>query len=168
MSMPVEWVESLFRRFLGVYGNRFTRMWDGVDPEIVKATWSEELGRINPEAIRYALEHLPETNPPTVLEFRRLCLAAPQPATLPPQLPAPPADPARLAKELAPLREAIQRRSENPREWAEKLRARERACERLTPAQRQAWRDAIRAPQVAAICNEFTPVPVESLPPSMR
>lgn len=48
-------------------------------------------------------------------------------------------DPERVASLLACL-QAIKR---NPRQWAEELRKREIQCERLTNAQRDAWRHVI-------------------------
>lgn len=73
------WVERLFARLQVRYGNRWTRMWEGIDPEAIKADWRQELGSLymrHPEAISYGLEHLPE-NPPTSDQFKALCVRAP-------------------------------------------------------------------------------------------
>lgn len=146
MSMRNEWVEALFRRLLGVYGSRFTRMWGdlgdaGVTADEVKAIWARELGSITPEQIRHALDHLPESSPPTVLEFRRLCLQAPVMA--PPALPAPKANPAAVA---AAVQRAMAGPGQlDPRAWARRLLARVEAGERLPHAQVQAARRALRS-----------------------
>lgn len=73
------WVERLFARLQVRYGNRWTRMWEGINPEAIKADWVEQLGALymrHPEALVYGLEHLPE-NPPTSDQFLKLCLGAP-------------------------------------------------------------------------------------------
>lgn len=74
-----QWVERLFARLQVRYGNRWTRMWEGINPEAIKADWREQLGALylrHPEAIGYGLEHLPE-NPPTSDQFKALCVRAP-------------------------------------------------------------------------------------------
>jgi len=57
-------------------------MVNGVDAglENAKATWAEELGSFVkwPEAIAYALEHLPE-RVPNCIKFKELCRNAPRP-----------------------------------------------------------------------------------------
>ena len=83
--LPATWVERLFMRLQGVYGREFTSqfatgMVDGIDPGIenAKQVWAEELGGFceNPEAISYALKHLPDRCP-NVIRFRDLCRQAP-------------------------------------------------------------------------------------------
>ena len=142
MSMPPEWVERLFERLLAVYGNGLTRMWEGIDPALVKAAWCDELSSIRPDSIRYALAHLPEDRPPTVLQFRRLCASAPEPVT--PRLPAPPTNP-EAAKRVREI--GVQIGASNPKAWAHALRKREQYCEVLTPFQRAAWREALAGEQ---------------------
>jgi hypothetical protein len=57
-------------------------MVNGIDAglENAKATWAEELGGFVkwPEAIAYALEHLPE-RVPNCIKFKELCRMAPRP-----------------------------------------------------------------------------------------
>ena len=79
MSAQELWIERLFARLQIRYGNRWTRMWEGIDPEAIKADWEESLRPLafrNPEAITYGLENLPE-NPPTSDQFKAVCLRAP-------------------------------------------------------------------------------------------
>lgn len=85
--LPSSWVEKIFARMQGIYGRDFigqfsTGMVNGVDAglENAKATWAEELGGFVkwPEAIAYALEHLPE-RVPNCIKFKELCRMAPRP-----------------------------------------------------------------------------------------
>ncbi len=90
--LPNAWVERIFAKLQGVYGREFIGQYstgaiDGVDAglENAKLAWGEELGSYirNPDAIAYALEHLPE-RAPNAIRFRELCRAAPKPK--PPEL----------------------------------------------------------------------------------
>ena len=74
-TLPMQWVERIFHKLTLIYGRDFTRRWDGMPLEEVKQDWAEELGRFagQGEAIRYALEHVPDDRPPTVRAFARLC-----------------------------------------------------------------------------------------------
>lgn len=85
--LPNAWVEKIFARLQGIYGRDFTGqfstgMVNGVDAglENAKATWAEELGGFVkwPEAIAYALEHLPE-RVPNCIKFKEICRMAPRP-----------------------------------------------------------------------------------------
>lgn len=142
MSLPEHWIEKLFRKLSATYGQGFLRQYDGVPIEDVKANWADELAIFQqaPDAIRYGLEHLPPSKAPTVLEFRDLC-RRPAHVNPVPALPAPPADPA-VAKKVRDVFAKPQ--SESPKAWAHKLRGREKAGEKLTQFQRQAWREALR------------------------
>ena len=86
-TLPNAWVEKIFARLQGIYGREFTGQYstgmvNGIDPglENAKATWAEELGSFVkwPEAIAYALEHLPE-RVPNCIKFKELCRMAPRP-----------------------------------------------------------------------------------------
>jgi len=83
MSLPETWVDRIFTKLSLVYGHQFLSRWDGLALADVKADWAHELRGFaqNPNAIAYALEHLPPGKPPTVLEFRAICNSpqAPQP-----------------------------------------------------------------------------------------
>lgn len=92
--LPRAWVEKIFARLQGVYGREFlgqygTGMVDGMDAGIenAKGVWAEELGGFVkwPEAIAYALEHLPERCP-NCIKFKELCRAAPRNEEPPKQL----------------------------------------------------------------------------------
>ena len=98
-TLPLAWVEKVFRKLTVVYGRDFMARWEGQEINDVIEDWAEELaGFVNwPEAIAWALKNLPDSKPPTVLEFRALCFKAPKPERL--ALPEPAADPA-FAKQV--------------------------------------------------------------------
>lgn len=86
MTLPEKWIERIFARLQGIYGAQFTskfsRMDQGVDVGMLnaKSTWADELGNFSdkPEAIAYALDHLPTDHAPNALEFRDICRRAPK------------------------------------------------------------------------------------------
>jgi hypothetical protein len=95
MALPSAWVESLLARLTVRYGAAFMRQYADLDPELVKADWSEVLDGASPDSIRYALENLPADKPVNAMQFRDIARRGPS-ASLP-QLPEPPSDPARVA-----------------------------------------------------------------------
>lgn len=98
-ALPLAWVEKIFKKLTLAYGRDFTARWEGIETADVIEDWSHELaGFANwPEAISYALQHLPAGKPPTVFEFRAICYLAPKPNL--PALPEPAANPA-FAKQV--------------------------------------------------------------------
>lgn len=75
------WVDVLFTRLQIRYGDAWTRKWDGIDPDAIKADWCDALATMverNPKAITHALQHLPDY-PPNCDGFLRICLLAPSP-----------------------------------------------------------------------------------------
>lgn len=152
-SLPEPWIERIWSTMRAYYGAAFDRMWAcpaGVDPKDhvaqLKAVWGRELRHLqqNPMALRYALEHLPE-RVPNLGEFKALCLAAPARRPQPHEtLPSKPADPARSAALLKRMQAALSSRGGDSRAWARRLQERERRGERLTAAQKAAWRAALR------------------------
>lgn len=87
-SASVDRIDSLFARMLVRYGTGWTRMWEGVDIDAVKAEWADELSQTSDEAIFYALDYMPPERPPTVKQFRAICNNAPPPVYT--ALPSPP------------------------------------------------------------------------------
>jgi NADPH-dependent 7-cyano-7-deazaguanine reductase QueF len=74
-----EWLEKLFSRLAVSYGQDWRSMWAGLDPVAVQRDWYAKLALIQenkPQALAYALEHLPE-RVPTAEKFKALCLMAP-------------------------------------------------------------------------------------------
>lgn len=159
-ALPASWVERIWLAMRATYGAAFDRQWEcpaGCDPvkhvEGLKAHWARELGvyREKGEAIGYALDNLPP-HPPNLIEFKAACNRLPTAA--PKALPAPKADPERLAAQLRRLG-ALKGATNNPRQWAWDLMDRERrqkpkqpvtVREGLTRFQRQAWREALGLP----------------------
>jgi hypothetical protein len=141
MSLPAAWVDRVFEKLMLSYGHDFLRRWEGLDLEKVKADWAHELSGFekNPDAIKHALMHLPAGQPPTVMQFRALCIGRPDAGV--PALPAPKASPEMVQLAKA----AVINRSDgwHPKAWAHRLRSREQKLDRLTPAQRAMWRAAI-------------------------
>lgn len=146
-ALPDAWVARIFDKLTVTYGAAWLRKWEGADVAAVRADWGHELRGFqqSPNAIKHALEHLPPADPPTVLQFRDLCLKAPQ--FNPPKLPPPPADPAIVAKALSCVKRVGERED---RAWARALREREQRGAKLTPAVRAMWREALRYENTAA------------------
>lgn len=149
MSLPSNWVDRIFDRLTTVYGHAFLGRWSGLDIDAVKADWGRELSGFqqNPDAIRHGLEHLPPDHPPTVLQFAAACRAAPRAA--PKALPAPKPDPERVAQALSGLSRGGMRESSG-RAWAERLKAEHQGGAKLTPAQIEMYRRALREPMETA------------------
>ena len=159
-------IDLIFTKCALVYGRDFLSRWEGLDMTEVKTDWRRELHGwliANPQAIRHALENLPAGKPPDVLQFRELCRRRPEPAPL--ALEAPRADPDRVRRELARLRDL--RRESGPRSWVHALQSRRAAGERLSQAQVDALEAATRAPEPAEV-GSFCPPPADCLPPAMR
>lgn len=78
MSLPSVWVDRIFEKLSLVYGRDFLSRWEGLELDDVKADWAHELAGmvVRPERIKYALDHLPASKPPTVLDFRAICMMA--------------------------------------------------------------------------------------------
>ncbi len=170
MSLPADWVDRIFERLALVYGHSFSRRWEGMDAHQVKQVWARELAGYErrPKALQYALQHLPQSEPPTAIAFRLLCVKCPdddEALKLADQRPR--ADLPRLAAELRRLQSIRSQHAGKPRAWAERLRDREKAGEPLSDSQRQAWRNALRAldPDQGSAGGAFVPVDPSVLPP---
>lgn len=159
-----EMVDGLFTRLAVRYGSAWFAKWDGVPMEVVKADWASELAGLGMAALTHGLMNIPEDFPPTASQFKRLCLNRPEPT--PPQLPAPKADPGRVAKVMTELRNKLAKRK--PLAWAYEMQERERKGERLSASQQLAWRTALAEQADASIGGWFTPIPVECWPEKMR
>jgi hypothetical protein len=106
------YVEAIFTRMLVRYGTAWTRMWEDIPMDAVKADWATEIGQASGEAIRYALDHLPPDRPPNVAQFKALMLNRPTKGYV--ELPRPEATPEekqRVRELLAKARQAITRRN---------------------------------------------------------
>lgn len=147
------------------YGAAWNRKWDGVDADAVKADWERELSGISGNAIRYALEHLPPEFPPTVAQFKALCISRPEPERK--WLPAPKVDPKVIEEALSKLKSLTVQKERF--DWAYSLQEREKDGEALTEEQRAMWRKALEvAPTSSSTPGAFTLIANELLPPRMR
>jgi hypothetical protein len=126
MSLPCKVIDRLFDRLTVTYGAQFMRAYEGQQPAAVKSSWAHELAGFENrlDAVAWALETLPDRCP-NVIEFRRLCRAAPSPDL--PRLPDAVADPARVAAETARLgdvRASVLSMPSNGMQWAHDLQGR--------------------------------------------
>jgi hypothetical protein len=72
--------QLIFPKLSLVYGQRLLLMFEGVDDELVKADWANELQHVSMDGITYALKHLPASDfPPNIQQFRRICSERPVP-----------------------------------------------------------------------------------------
>jgi hypothetical protein len=159
-------VDLIFSKCTLVYGRDFLGRWEGLDMAEVKADWRRELHGwliANPQAIRHALENLPAGKPPDVLQFRELCRRRPEAAPL--ALEAPRANPERVRREIARLRDL--RRDVGPKHWAHRLRERDQAGERLCVVQRVMYREALKTDDQTATGGQFRGIAEQAVPPGM-
>ena len=119
----------------------------------VKTAWAYQLGQFThssnaKRAILWALRNLPDTAP-SAIQFRNICRMAPAVELV--QLPAPKADPKRVAVELAkldPLRQPVARIDH--KDWATRLRERDVAGDPINMNQRRCYRIALGIDAVVA------------------
>ena len=97
------WVDQIFDKLTVAYGQEFLRRWQDIDIGKVKADWAHELAGYSshPAAIAYVLANLPD-RPPTVFEFRKIAMRAPDKVA--PKLAAPMASRSKVMAELAKAR----------------------------------------------------------------
>lgn len=149
MSLPIEWVEKIFRKLALAYGRDFLARWEGVDLNDVKTDWAHELAGFEsaPECIAYALANLPMSRAPNVYEFRDVCRSAPRKEVA--QIAYTP-NPDRMIAELKKLRPmlATQKCDVDLKDWARRLKARHESGEKLHKCQIDAYREALRLPGV--------------------
>jgi hypothetical protein len=141
-------IDRLFERLALTYGVAWQNSFGAAPIMDVKSMWQHELGSFlqNRETMRsivWALDNLPE-RVPNVIQFKNLCRQAP--ALEVPMLPEPPANPERVAAELAKMAPLLVERTESvdPKAWAKRLRFRNLAGERLNSAQIQMYKQALR------------------------
>lgn len=143
--LPDNWIDALFARLTGLYGNRFTNMWANIDATLIRKTWATELAGIPPAGIKYALEHLPAEFPPTALQFKQICCMRPDDTpALSNNVVAHPTVRKAVIEGLKPHEPA------HWKAWAETLRRRHVACEKLNANQIRCYRAALGMDKVAA------------------
>jgi hypothetical protein len=142
MSLPLPWVDRIFDKLTLVYGRDFAGRWDGLSLDVVKFDWAHELSGFEnyPESIKHALQILPPSKPPTVLEFRNLANSCPKMALK--ELPLPPVDP----KIIEMVTQGMKPATHQPygyKQWAHTLKARHQAGEKLNQYQIKCYRMAL-------------------------
>lgn len=162
--LPIAWIDAIFARLTGAYGRRFMSLWDGLDVDTIKQGWAIDMGGTSPEAIAYALDHLPAVKAPDLPAFKALCREAP---ALPERaaLPAPAADvdPAlvrRVAESMSALRQTMRPGRDVRAECAARVAEKAARGERLTTYQRGFMAPAPSSPAAvvgAASGVEFPP-----------
>lgn len=74
-KLPIEWIDRLFTRFAAMYGTKFTKLWDGVPRDDIVNTWAEMLADLDKNDLATGLKNcINQPYPPTLPEFRILCL----------------------------------------------------------------------------------------------
>lgn len=140
--LPSEWVDRIFSKLTARFGRDFLSRWEGVDINLVKADWAEELAGLQgrPDAIKYALEHI-GGKAPTVDDFKTLCGRAPVHALL--RLDSPMADQDVIDRAIAKAQKALRFKGDRL-DPIRNLRRRELSGDKtLTKAQREFWRIAL-------------------------
>jgi len=173
-TLPPAWVDRIFATLAVTYGSDWLMKWEGVDAQVLKATWAKELGGLvnRPDMIEHALNHLPVDRPPNVLQFRVICFGAPEKEHAPaPQLPGMPpkkADISRLHAAMARYKELREIARTKPKQWAYDLQEREKRGEALSEWQRQAWREVLAKVDLRTMGGPGVVIENDRLPPAMR
>ena len=66
-------VLNIFKKFQSIYLNKWTSALNGIE-EIAMNEWGQALAGLMPEHIERGLSNLPISWPPTVFEFKELCV----------------------------------------------------------------------------------------------
>ena len=143
MSLPQDWVNSIFDKLTLVYGQAFLRRWQDLDMEKVKADWAHELAALerSPKSIAYALQNLPAEKPPTVLEFRKIAWG--MPAADMAELPYSRAGSQVIAQALKIISDTTSRAGDM-KDWARQLVARDKAGDNIRPYSLNLAKQALR------------------------
>lgn len=142
MSLPIEWIEKIFKKLSVTYGRDFLGRYEGIPLNDVKSDWAHELSgfEAHPEAIKHALQNLSQSKAPTVYEFRNVCSSAPKMAAL--ELPRPPQDPAIVAAIVNDLK--VKTVVNGMKDWAHRLKVRHDAGDRLNAYQISCYQAALK------------------------
>lgn len=175
MSLPLKYVKEIHSRLAVRYGSAWRGKWAEVPQEALEADWSDQLDGMTPAGIRKALESLPAEFPPTASAFRLLGAIREEAAPIP-ALPAP--DPVGMRRIASAIADGIKRAAAARDAMSSAARARECMDALIakveagtaSPAQRDFLRRAEAGRCVATVAQlgDFTPPPVECLPPAMR
>ena len=144
-------VDHVFAVLEAVYGGAWLRALGTTPLATAKTVWAFQLSDFThctaaKRKIMWALKNAPETVP-NAIQFRNLCRMAPSAEV--PALPAPKADPQRVADELAKLAPAREKwaksESTGMKDWAHRLKARHEAGDpTVNPNQVRCYKSALR------------------------
>jgi len=72
-------LDYIFGRMSAIYGASFLRHWEGVDLDLVRKEWKQQLGRFLTyrPSMDYAIDRLKGEFPPSAITFREYCNAGP-------------------------------------------------------------------------------------------
>lgn len=146
MALSEHLVNKIFIRMTLRYGAVWLDTLVGADGEDTKAEWARELTGTSAMAIEGALDSLPDGAPPSLAQFKSLCVFAPGGASRAARRQD--GNPRAAAEALARMADTkVRVEAGQPRlKWAHDLRARERAGEKLSNATRRNWRAALGLP----------------------
>lgn len=136
------WVDRIFSKLTARYGRDFLSKYEGVDLDLVKSDWAEELAGLQnrPEAIKYALDH-PTAKPPNVIEFKDTCSRSPVQTYV--AIDAPKPDPSVVNAALRKAKEAVKPQHDVLFPIRRLMWREIEGDKRLTKAQREFWRIAL-------------------------
>jgi hypothetical protein len=72
-------LDYVFVMLGGIYGQAFNRNWEGMDLEVVRQIWKDQIGRFltYKPSLDYAFSRLNGDFPPSAIKFREFCNAGP-------------------------------------------------------------------------------------------
>ena len=72
-------LDYVFAKLGAIYGSTFTRHFDGMDPDLIRTVWIEQIGKFltYKPSMDYAIEHLNADFVPSAIKFRELCNSGP-------------------------------------------------------------------------------------------
>lgn len=169
MPLQSRLVEEVLARLQVRYGTRWSSLWQGIDHELIKADWAEQLDGMAPENIRKSLSSLPDDFPPTATAFRKLGHIRAESETM--ALPAPDAaGMKRIAGAIAASKPQEIPLTQRAMECLDNLRSRVKAGT-ASAGQRDFLKRAeagLGISESSDMAGDFVPIPHEALPPAMR
>lgn len=114
-----EGLDYIFARMMAIFGAPFNRHFDGIDPDIVRQEWKEQLGRFLTyrPSMDYAIKQLDGEFIPSAIKFRKLCNAGPHIPSKPVLL---------IEKQMTEAqKQVIENHKAQAREWLAKMKSKE-------------------------------------------
>jgi hypothetical protein len=149
--LALPWVQRIHQRLAVRYGSSHTSRYEAIPEQDLWDDWAEQLAGMSAEAIQHGLQQLPDDAAPNAAQFAAICRRSPTRAAMalsPPDAKANPELVARIKAAINPtcsgaglaiaLAEKEAWQDEHPRDVSR--------YQRLTLAQRQFWRQALRVP----------------------